>query len=367
MFCKLSVSTLVCAFATTAASAQSFNIDVNASPSTTPSSTFGAYAGQPGVWNGLGIAAVAQSLSRLDGSADNSTASFSGALPSVGFNTGLPAVVADLYEDCAIGGPAGFSLEINDLDVGSYVAVVYSYSPNCGTFFRLRDEFNSVVAQEIVQCPPVWPATPAPGYIIGETMTLLPFDVFSQDGDITLDVLTDTCSALNGIQLVRYVGQTGCSQPTPNSTGGTPDIIATGSIVANGISAAANDMTLQVGVLPGSLPNGIGSILCWVSNGQSNSINYSCPGTGRLCLGPVNLARVPSPNSGSGSGGAGMTTAFGTYTLPVDLNYLQTQGINTSAGSTLYFQMIYRDADYLPQCGGGVVARWTNSVEIQLF
>lgn len=346
------------------ANAQAFNIDITVAPSPTPSNTFGAYPEIAGVWSSIVPFATPQQLSKLSGGPDNSTVTWN-PVPGSGLNGSLPAPFTELYEDFAEGAPgSSYDFNIRDLDAGDYVAIVYSWASDHSTRFEMYDDLGNQTAVEDVSNALVFPNA----YIVNETIAQLPFTVNVQDGDVRLRVRADSKpSALNGIQLVRVVGQSGCTQPV-NSTGGTPEIVGTGSFANDGVLASANDLVLHVGVLPGSLPNGVGTILCWASNGDGLSIPYACPYTGTRCIGGVNLARVPDPNAAPGSGGAGVTTAYGLYTLPVDLTYLAAAGLNVSAGDTLHFQMIYRDPDFQNQCSGTtVVGRWTNSVSINLY
>jgi hypothetical protein len=354
----LSRSLTTALFAATCA-AQSFNVDIHVAPDATPPSTFGGFAPQPGFWNTVPFnQSTPLALRTLQNAADNSAITISGS-PLGKKNSGLPADVAPLYNDYASKDDAVFTVTIGNLEAGQYVAVLYSWAPDAATQFVLTSDVTS--HSEIVMCP-----TAFPGYSPGQSLALIPFVVGTENSPIVIDVFGEPFSALNGIQLVRYVGVPGCPQPL-NSQGAQPKIAATGTIVNGAVSIAANNLHLHVGLLPGPLPNGVGAILCWASNGGGLSIATPCPDVGTRCIGPM-VTRVLDPNSPPGGGGVGLTTGYGTYSVPVDLNAMAAAGLTIAPGAKLHFQMFYRDSDVNDACPNtDSVKRWTTSVEITLF
>lgn len=348
-----------CLFAA-ASAAQSFNIDIDGTP---PPTTYGAFAAQPGTWNTVAVLPTPQPLVTLTGAPDNSTASITG--PAIQASQGgIPAPETELYSDFAGVGTDPARLTVTQLAAGSYVAVLYSYFPNVSTRFTLTA--GGVAQTADVNSPGMFP-----GFSVGQSMAQFAFTIGPPGGSVTIDFVGLGASeggVLNGVQLAQFVGTVGCPQPL-NSLGAMPAIVATGTIVNDGISAAANDLQLDVGLLPGPLPNGVGAILCFVANTNVATFPQTCPGVGTRCIGNPHVTRVFDPGAPAGSGGVGSTTGFGTYHLPVDLPSLAGLGIDVSPGATLHFQMIYRDFDTGMACGAATesVKRWTQSLAVKLY
>ena len=350
----------LCALAS-AASAQSFNIDIHMSPSMTPPSTDGGFAGVTGAWNAVVPSTTPQALVRLDGTTvDNSTIFFTPP-PATGLQTISPPHDR-LYEDFASGDNV---ITITNLDAGNYALVVYSFLPDCSTYF---DVDIDGAGPSIVINP-----TSFPGYVPLVSLAQFSFTA-TQGQSVNITMLGDPCSVVNGMQLVHYVGTQGCPQAIPNSIGYTPQVVGTGTIINGGISVAANDLKLHVGLIPdSSLSTVTPAILAWVSNDESASAMAPCPDVGKRCIGAFNITRVLDPN---GAGGVG-TPVNGTYQVSVDFVAIAAAGIDTTPtpGKKLYFQMFYRDVDYydpdmdgIGECDtvGTGLKRWTQSVAIPI-
>lgn len=342
-------------------SAQSFNIDINEPGGVLPMD--GAYPDIDGVWNSVQANVQNQRLQLLTGANDvDSDITLNNTLAAT--NTGIPAAFAPLYEDYVESVAQSGEVLIDDVEGGDYGLVLYSFSPDERTFFQVFVNGFSV-AQDFVFCPPAFPVE---GYVPGETLATFRLDGLQTGDDLRITIQTDGRGALNGIQLYEIfgtdVGAPTCTTQPNTSLGLPPSIAGVGSPVAS-----QNMLSLRAGTLPGALPPmsaaNPGAIVCFVSEGVGNNVNTTCPSngmvvTGTACLGPGALYRVPTPNPGA----VGFTTTFGTYSLDVDLPALNAQGLNTSAGTTLYFQMVYRD---FPDgsCPDPQV-RWTNTVAITL-
>lgn len=338
------------------ASAQAFNIDLNVAPGTEPIPSYGAFTGISGFWNPTTQGVTGQPLQLLNGAIDNSTITITPA--TMGTNSALiPLVDADLMVDYMANDTFQETVTIDNLDVGDYTLVLYSWAPTSSTFF-------TVEANGFTQDSGVVTAMGGtyPGFVQGESLLTLQFTNSTPNGTMVLDMFTESFSVLNGMQLFPSYGTAGCTQPVPNSQGGTPDIIGTGSIVA-----ADNSLVVRAGILPSAAlpwnPNSPGAVVTFVSNQENNNAPFVCPNdptvvTGVRCIGP-GLARIVTGNPGQ----VGFISN-GVYSVPVDLVQLASQGINTAPGSTLYFQMVYRDT---PDAFCTVnLARWTNSVAITL-
>jgi len=338
----------LCALAS-AASAQSFNIDIHMSPSMTPPSTDGGFAGVTGAWNAVVPSTTPQALVRLDGTTvDNSTIFFTPP-PATGLQTISPPHDR-LYGDFASGDNV---ITITNLDAGNYALVVYSFLPDCSTYF---DVDIDGAGPSIVVNP-----TAFPGYVPLVSLAQFSFTA-TQGQSVNITMLGDPCSVVNGMQLVHYVGTQGCPQPAPNSIGSNPQIAATGSIVNGGISIAANDLRLHVGLIPDTtLSTTTPAILAWVSNDNLASAMAPCPDVGLRCVGLNNILRVLDPTTPSGVG----NPTNGTYSVDVDFPSLVAGGITVQAGQSLHFQMFYRDDDWQGLCGTSV-KRWTDSVSVPL-
>lgn len=127
------------------------------------------------------------------------------------------------------------------------------------------------------------------------------------------------------LQLGSLLGVQSCRPTAPNSVGGHPAIVATGSAVAGG-----NPLNLAVGCLP---PNQFGYFIVSQSTGTVVGPGGS---QGTLCLAGA-IGRFNAQIQNSGTGGA--------LDIDVDTNQLpQPSGpVVVQPGETWHFQCWYRD------------------------
>ena len=77
--------------------------------------------------------------------------------------------------------------------------------------------------------------------------------VCSDDGFEEGELGFVTPCPINGIQLYPITGSVDCQQGITNSIGSSPSLFASGTIIQGGaVSIAANDLTINIGQLPGN-------------------------------------------------------------------------------------------------------------------
>jgi hypothetical protein len=119
-----------------AASAQSFNIEVDGAPPASgagiPANTFAGAANQPGTWNGL-TSTGPLTLVGLNGSATAVTLSGSSyviySFPNAQ-TTGDFDLLLDDVQDCGFAGPADRTYTFSNLAAGTYEVYTYGWAPD---------------------------------------------------------------------------------------------------------------------------------------------------------------------------------------------------------------------------------------------
>jgi len=319
----LSATLLV--IASSAASAQSFNLDIGRDDVLflVADSSYGAGASQPGHWNAVIPQLFTMTLDDLSGAA-TSVQVTSDTSNDIGmFPFSLTGEDSKLLED-AQWVPTNFppttivesDWDFTGLANGSYEVYTYAWSADPSV---LSDVTIGADTQTVGGS---WPGAQTLG------ITYAKHDVDVTDGTLTITVAGQSMGSarVNGIQLVfgdgpPVLGTNYCS-PNPNSTGVPAIISAAGSDVVadNNLSLACVDMPL----------NKFGYFLASELQGFVANPGGS---QGNLCLGqPLGRFASQIQNSG-GSGSIGIT---------VDVNNVPLLG-PILAGETWNFQCWYRD------------------------
>lgn len=370
------------------ADAQAFNIDFNHFSEVVPPNSFGGFAGQFGKWNDFNLAPNPLALDDIFSQPTSVTITLNNAFPTIWtqpFGVTVPSPFDTLYNDFAPGTPDNWA-QIDGLEVGTYLVVVYSWTPD-GTATAYASSPSPLMgAPKYIENPSTLPpqvylpAASTPG----TPSTLAVFEVDIVNAGDPLHVYLDDDApngefgdhALNGIQIVPILGETGgCPQTLPNSLGTVPQLTLFGPPKNGGLDAAAGWAVLNVGLVPTALPVGANFIQAWVSNKGNANVTF-CPINGTRCVGNSTggeIVRIPDSTGVT----YGQVTSFGTYQIRVNLAALSAlyPTLSTNPGDKLYFQMTYLDTPVptdacAPFVGGlfnGQAARWTDMIEVELF
>jgi len=319
---RAAAAALGCIVFANAATAQSFNVDAGLIGAP-PSATYGAAASQPGTWNQVLSAQVAQPLNGLAGSPTAVTIS-TGALGDFYFlnlgPTGDAALLMNDYNDGAQ------MVVVSGLAAGSYTVYTYAWAPDSAVFVSNVSVLGSV--DPLQTCGGAWPGMQQ----LGVTYTRHTVVVNGANPDLIIDITINTTFAtLNGIQIVAgapgSLGTSYCGPAVPNTTGSSAVITAAGSV-----SAAANNLTLTASAMPA---NQFGFFLTSMTQGL-----VPMPGgsQGNLCLSGT-IGRYVAAGQIMNGG------ANGTFSLL--LNLTQTPAgpvfVAVTAGQTWNFQAWFRD------------------------
>ncbi len=331
------------ALSVASAQAQSFNLDGGA-PATPPSTTYGAGAMQPGVWNDCPQGVAGQPLVNLFGAPTSVTVTTNAGADFMFDNAGTTGDDELLMDDLL---DAPSSVIISGLAPGTYTVYTYAWAPDSAAG---STEVTVTNSPDIPQaCGGAWPG----GHQLGVTYTMhgVTVDAANPNIEITFVVLASFASC-NGIQIVDPTGGSGgigtayCGPAVVNSTGVPAEIIAIGNPVA-----AGNNVTLEASDLP---LNSFGFFLTSQTQGFVANPGGS---QGNLCLGGA-IGRFVGPGQIQNSGTAGSISLL----LDLTLMPQPTGPVAVVAGETWNFQAWYRDA-----VGGSAVSNFTNGTELMFL
>jgi hypothetical protein len=178
----------------TASAQPYFNIDFNAAFGT-PTSAYGAAAGQPGVWQTLTGAAGPTTLNDISGAATAVTLTLSPAVGQFQFNNaGTLGDDQALMDDFLDIGGVGSSVTMTfaNMTPGSYLVYSYAWAADSATFIT---SVNASGGPQLVGG--AWPGSQQ----LGVTYALHSVDVLV-DGLLTVSFTTDAgFGSVNGIQI----------------------------------------------------------------------------------------------------------------------------------------------------------------------
>jgi len=205
---------------------QSLNVDINrttGSGNGVPSSSYGAAAGQPGVWNDVATGTSGTvTLVGLDGASSGVTLTRGGnGGGSSGSVSGASADYGKLLWDYQYGFQVGGLAQatLNGLDPGLYRLYVYAYLPGDKGFFV--DSYGYTVYHTNYVSVEMPVATVGSGstsgavgpdvFQEGKTHVIVDLNVPAGAPDVVIHVFTDSSYSLsycafNGLQLVKYTG-----------------------------------------------------------------------------------------------------------------------------------------------------------------
>ncbi len=190
----------------TAASGQSFNVDIGPQGSSVPSSAYGGAASQPGVWNlGSGLLVYAQDIS---GIMTGVTIGIGGVKNTYAMEEGT-AQEELLMEDSARAEYSFAAVQISGLAPGDYHMFVYGWngcvSPRGQSVLDFYNPQSGVPTRREINYSSMWPGR----QVEGETYTVYDFQItdpdqtmmFTYNGQSAGQHLGGT--AVNGLQIVQ--------------------------------------------------------------------------------------------------------------------------------------------------------------------
>jgi len=334
--------------------AQAINIDVHDTFGT-PSSSFGAAALQPGVWNSVAPTVGTTPLVDLTGAATAATITATGvAAPFDSDNAGTSGDDEALMDDLSNPSPGGATWTISGLVPGNYVLITYGWAPDNPVFVSSVSVAGSSDPTQTVGGS--WPG----GYQLGITHALHHVTV-AAGGSIAMSITAaggGSFGSLNGFQVVPDTGGgpfgncfpgTGgtlacpCGQPA-NPLGGCANFGAgatSGAVLdASGVASLAADTV----VLTTSNHRPAAAITNVFFTG-SGAVGTGAPhGAGVRCV-STSLKRL---YTGQTSGGVLARPGVGDPSVSARCSAL---GVPISAGQTRHYFNVYRDNQAAGPCG----------------
>ncbi len=319
--------------------AASMNVDIG-SPTAgfgVPTSTYGAAAGTPGVWNARSVATSSGMLNDLAGVPCNAVLTRTGTnLADFAFNnTGTTGDDERLLDDAQdVGGTGGTTTwTFSNLFGGNYTVYTYAWAPDSATFVSTVSVAGS--ADPAQNVGGAW----AGAHALGLTYARHMVTGVASGGSIAITVATNSGFAtLNGFQIVRegasytsycFGDGTGTACPCGNNGAagnGCANSVdpAGGNLAASGTASVANDtVTLQGSGMPNST--------CLYSQGTSQiSVAF---GDGLRCAGGT-VIRLGTKTNVAGAS---------QYPVAGDLS-VSVRGMVPAAGGTRTYQIWNRNA-----------------------
>jgi len=336
------------------AGAQTFNVDFGSVifGAGTPAPTYGAAAGQPGVWNNidtdlLGTFYVSPTLLTTSGAASTVSLEFDalgtpGLLP---YEANEPNTTGDdqsLFDDCYYNG-APSSLTVRGLAPGNYRLFTYAMAPDSNVYQTGVDVTGSL--------DPLQPVGGdfSAGFALGVTHAEHRVTVAAGGAVVIQFTVVNQFDSINGLQITpdgpATLGTSYCTG-NPNSTGVTAVISATGSA-----SVAANNVVLRTSSLPN---NSFGFFLTSLTQGATPNPGGS---QGVLCLGG-SIGRYVGPGQIQNSGQTGaisITINLTQHPTPVGF-------VSVAPGQTWNFTSWFRDV-----VGGSATSNFANGLSISFL
>jgi hypothetical protein len=336
------------------ATAQTFNVDFGsvAFGAGTPLPTYGAAAGQAGVWNNidtdlLGAFYVSPPLTTTGGAASNVVLGLD-ALGSGGlipYEADEPNTFGDdqaLFDDCYYNA-APSSLTIRGLAPGNYRLYTYAMAPDSNVFQTGVDVSGSADPLQAVG------GDFSAGFALGATHAEHRVTVLA-GGDVVINfTVVNQFDSINGLQITpdgpATLGTNYCTA-NPNSTGAAAAMSATGSA-----SVAANNVVLRTSSMPN---NSFGFFLTSLTQGFTPNPGGS---QGVLCIGGA-IGRYVGPGQIQNSG------LTGAISLTIDLTQHPTPigFVSVAPGQTWNFTSWFRDV-----VGGSATSNFADGLTISFI
>lgn len=333
------------------ATAQTFNVDFGsvAFGSGTPASTYGAAAGQAGVWNNidtdlLGVLYVSPTLQTTGGAASSVVLEFDalgtpGLLPLEFDEPNTSGDDQALFDDCYYNG-APSSLTIRGLAPGNYRLFTYAMAPDSNAFQTGVDVTGSPDPLQAVG------GDFSAGFVLGVTHAEHRVTVLA-GGDVVINfTVFNQFDSINGLQIApdgpSTLGTNYCTANS-NSTGVAAAMSATGSA-----SVTANNVVLRTSSMPN---NSFGFFLTSLTQGLTPNPGGS---QGVLCIGG-GIGRYVGPGQIQNSG------LTGAISLAIDLTQHPTPVgfVSVAPGQTWNFTSWFRDV-----VGGSATSNFSNGLTI---
>jgi len=334
-----------------AASAQTFNVDFGsvAFGAGTPIATYGAGAGQAGVWNNidtdlLGPIYVSPTLLTTGGAASSVVLEFDalgtpGLLPLEADEPNTFGNDQALFDDCYYNG-APSSLTIRGLAPGNYRLFTYAMAPDSNVYQTGVDVSGSPDPLQAVG------GDFSAGFVLGVTHAEHRVTVLAGVDVVINFTVATQFDSMNGLQITldgpATLGTNYCTG-NPNSTGVVAAMSATGSA-----SVAANNVVLRASSMPN---NSFGFFLTSLTQGATPNPGGS---QGVLCIGS-SIGRYVGPGQIQNSGLSGaISLAINLTQHPTPIGF-----VSVAPGQTWNFTSWFRDV-----VGGNATSNFANGLTI---
>ena len=356
---------------TSAAFAQSFNIDVHNFYGT-PSSALGAAASQSGVWNAAPATAATTPLVDLAGGATAASLSVSGAAAAFNFdNVGTTGDDQVLMDDLSDPSPGGATWTISGLAGGNYELITYAWAPDNAVFLsRVTVAGSSDPAQDVGGA---WPGayalgvthalhriSVASGGSIASTITVAPGGQFGSVNGFQLTKLSDAF-VQNCLPGTGGIIPCPCGNP-PAAPGLGCDNFGTGPAESGTLSGTGTpSLSADTVSLVGTGLNNTFLTVFFTGEGTLNPSGFA-HGAGVRCVETPNLKRLYTGGAPAATitrpGGGDPTVSAATAAA----------GAPISPGQTRHYFIIYRDPQAATPCGSPTITlNLTNSGSLTWF
>ncbi len=329
-------STVLLGALASAAAAQSFNVDLG-NLGTPPATSYGAAAGQPGLWNDVPTLGV-QQLNNLAGTLTPATITVASAANFTFDNLGTFGDDEALMDDIL---DLPTNITITGLAPGAYTVFTYAWAPDDP--IHLTNVAVTGSPDPLQICGGTWGGSHQLG--VSYTRHTVVISAASPNLEVLFTLGGGQYVSCNGMQIVQgplSPGTTYCTAVN-NSTGVPAAISASGSS-----TASQNNLTLRCASMPN---NSFGFFL--TSTTQGNTPN---PGgsQGTLCLAGA-IGRYVGPGQIKNSG------TLGEFSLQLDLTQTPqpTGFVAVTAGQVWNFTCWYRDV-----AGGVATSNFSNGLRV---
>ena len=231
-----------------------YNVDIASSSNpTAPANTYGAAAGQSGVWNTVAPGASAQTILNTSGANQGVTLTSTGGYPALSYNDASTSgndqsLLDDFHDTDAAAEVATWTFA--GLQPGNYQVYTYAFAPDGSAFESNVDVLQSSSGPQAVG------GSFASGFVLGVTHAVH-FATVADDELLTIQVTAGSqYASVNGFQVIQVSGDPGSppSQATnPSPSNGATNLAVTSQLCwNNGGGATSYDVYFGIDATPDS-------------------------------------------------------------------------------------------------------------------
>jgi hypothetical protein len=242
------------ALSTNLAAQTGYNVDIaDASSPTAPASTYGAAAGQAGVWNAVPPGASGQSIVNISGTNQGVTLTSTGGYTALSYNDASTAgndqsLLDDFHDTDAAAETATWTFA--GLQPGNYQVYTYAFAPDGSAFQSNVNVLQSSTGPQAVG------GSFSSGFVLGVTHAVH-FATVTSNETLTIQVTAGSqYASINGFQIVQVSGDPGsppsqATSPSPSNSA-TSVAVSTQICWSNGGGATSYDVYLGTDATPDS-------------------------------------------------------------------------------------------------------------------